>query len=136
MSKKNVIVLTDETGKDVEVELLFSIVNPDNNIRYLYIADPEDAESVIVLQSDEEGNIEQIGEDIEPDLEEFLQDTFQAFQNGDLVQVGEDGEMVETSSHEVNCSCGENGESSCSCCCGDADKEESCSCGCSCSSNK
>jgi len=119
---KHYIVLTDEDGKDTKVELLFSIVYKKTNTRYLYVVDPGDDSAVIIFSSDEEGNLESVAEDnITPELKEFLEDTFQAFQNGDLAPVedGEEGEEEEIEEDEE-----EDEEHHCCCCEGD-----SCTCG-------
>ena len=114
---KHYIVFTDEKGKDTNVELLFSIVYKKNNTRYLYVIDPTDDESVIIFSADDDGNLESMSDDnMDADLREFLEDTFQAFQSGDLAPVtdGEEGEEEEIEEEDSE---------ECECCCGDQDCE-------------
>lgn len=107
MSKKeNIITLEDEQGNGTDFELLFSIVYKKNNVRYLYVLDPNDKtnETVIVFSCDEEGNVETVDESEDDELREFIQDTFAAYENGDLVPVNEDGELEEIE-EEHECCC-------------------------------
>jgi uncharacterized protein YrzB (UPF0473 family) len=140
--EKHYIVLTDDKGKDTKVELLFSIVYPKNNTRYLYIIDPEDEDAVVIFTADEEGNIESVDDTkLEPETKNFLYDTFQAYLQGDLAPVGSEEGEEDEEEEEDSCSCGchsheEEGECCCgddSCCCQDGkeEKEEGDSCCCS-----
>ena len=107
MSKKeNIITLEDEQGNGTDFELLFSIVYKKTNVRYLYVLDPNDktGETVIVFSCDEEGNVETVDESEDDELREFIQDTFAAYENGDLVPVNEDGELEEIE-EEHQCCC-------------------------------
>ena len=107
MSKKeNIITLEDEQGNGTDFELLFSIVYKKTNVRYLYVLDPNDKtnETVIVFSCDEEGNVETVDESEDDELREFIQDTFAAYENGDLVPVNEDGELEEIE-EEHECCC-------------------------------
>lgn len=107
MSKKeNIITLEDEQGNGTDFELLFSIVYKKTNVRYLYVLDPNDKtnETVIVFSCDEEGNVETVDESEDDELREFIQDTFAAYENGDLVPVNEDGELEEIE-EEHQCCC-------------------------------
>ena len=104
--KENIITLEDEQGNGTDFELLFSIVYKKTNVRYLYVLDPNDKtnETVIVFSCDEEGNVETVDESEDDELREFIQDTFAAYENGDLVPVNEDGELEEIE-EEHQCCC-------------------------------
>src|SRR5574344_1607605 len=89
---KHYIVLTDEEGKDVKVQLLFSIKSPDNDDMYLYIVDPSDEDAVVIFKGDNDGNLEMVDEKTtDKKVMDFLQDTFQAFLQGDLEPVNKEG---------------------------------------------
>lgn len=122
-NKENVITLVDEQGEEQDFELLFSIVYKKTNTRYIYLIDPNDKseETVVVFSVDDEGNVSTVDDSEDDDLREFIQDTFSAYQNGDLVPVNEDGE-VEEIEEEHHCCCHEKDEDhECNC---DHEKEE------------
>jgi uncharacterized protein YrzB (UPF0473 family) len=98
--EKHYIVLTDEQGKDTKVELLFSIVYHQTGVRYLYVSDPGDEDAVIIFAADEEGSLEMVDQETVPvETMNFLQDTFQAYLQGDLVPV-EEAEKAEKEAEE------------------------------------
>lgn len=52
------IFVTDETGKEVEYEILFTFENPDNNRKYVLFVDPnDDSGEVFASVYDDEGNL-------------------------------------------------------------------------------
>ena len=135
MEEKNYIELFDENDNAIKVELLFSIVRNETGVRYLFVIDPENDDQVVPLQANEDGSIQGIGEKPEQDVLDFLNETFEAYQNGELAPVEEEEE------EECSCGCGHHHhhhEGEC-CCEGDCDcDEEECDCqgGCSCSCNE
>ena len=142
MEEKNYIELFDENDNAIKVELLFSIVRNETGVRYLFVIDPENGDQVVPLQANEDGSIQGIGEKPEQDVLDFLNETFEAYQNGELAPVGEEEEEEECSCncghhhhhHEGECCSG--GECDCDCKEGECDcKEGECDCeeGCSCS---
>ena len=139
MEEKNYIELFDENDNAIKVELLFSIVRNETGVRYLFVIDPENDDQVVPLQANEDGSIQGIGEKPEQDVLDFLNETFEAYQNGELAPVGEEEEEEECSCncghhhhhhhhHEGEC-CSE-GECDCDCKEGECDCEEGCSCSC------
>ena len=148
MEEKNYIELFDENDNAIKVELLFSIVRNETGVRYLFVIDPENDDQVVPLQANEDGSIQGIGEKPEQDVLDFLNETFEAYQNGELAPVGEEEEEEEE--EECSCGCGHHhhhhhhhegeccsgGECDCDCKEGECDcKEGECDCeeGCSCS---
>ncbi len=123
--KENVITLVDEQGQEQDFELLFSIVYKKTNTRYIYLIDPNDKseETVVVFSVDDDGNVETVDDSEDDDLREFIQDTFAAYQNGDLVPVNEDGE-VEEIEEEHHCCCGKHEHDEEHHCCKDENKQE------------
>ena len=139
MEEKNYIELFDENDNAIKVELLFSIVRNETGVRYLFVIDPENDDQVVPLQANEDGSIQGIGEKPEQDVLDFLNETFEAYQNGELAPVGEEEEEEECSCgcghhhhhhhhHEGECCSG--GECDCDCKEGECDCEEGCSCSC------
>ena len=135
MEEKNYIELFDENDNAIKVELLFSIVRNETGVRYLFVIDPENDDQVVPLQANEDGSIQGIGEKPEQDVLDFLNETFEAYQNGELAPVGEEEEEEECSCgcghhhhHEGECCSG--GECECDCKEGECDCEEGCSCSC------
>lgn len=125
MSKKeNIITFEDEQGNGIDFELLFSIVYKKTNVRYLYVLDPNDktGETVIVFSLDDQGNVETVDDSEDDDLREFIQDTFAAYENGDLVPVDEDGELEEEE-EEHECCCGKHEHENEHHCCHEHDKD-------------
>ncbi|MCI2068309.1 MAG: hypothetical protein LKJ88_01890 [Bacilli bacterium] len=132
---KHYIVLTDESGKDTKVELLFSIVYHKTETRYLYVVDPGDEDAVIIFSADDDGNLLMVDEKETPsETMAFLQDTFQAYLQGDLAPVkdGEDEEEEECDDPDCECHHHHDGEEN-ECCEGD---DEECHCGCGCEDEK
>lgn len=140
MEEKNYIELFDENDNAIKVELLFSIVRNETGVRYLFVIDPENDDQVVPLQANEDGSIQGIGEKPEQDVLDFLNETFEAYQNGELAPVGEEEEEEE---EECTCKCGHHhhhhhhegeccsgGECDCDCKEGECDCEEGCSCSC------
>ena len=135
MEEKNYIELFDENDNAIKVELLFSIVRNETGVRYLFVIDPENDDQVVPLQANEDGSIQGIGEKPEQDVLDFLNETFESYQNGELAPVGEEEEEEECSCgcghhhhHEGECCSG--GECDCDCKEGECDCEEGCSCSC------
>ena len=142
MEEKNYIELFDENDNAIKVELLFSIVRNETGVRYLFVIDPENDDQVVPLQANEDGSIQGIGEKPEQDVLDFLNETFEAYQNGELAPVGEEEEEEEE--EECSCGCGHHhhhhhhhegeccsgGECDCDCKEGECDCEEGCSCSC------
>ena len=140
MEEKNYIELFDENDNAIKVELLFSIVRNETGVRYLFVIDPENDDQVVPLQANEDGSIQGIGEKPEQDVLDFLNETFEAYQNGELAPVGEEEEEEEE--EECSCNCGHHhhhhhhheGEccsgGDCDCKEGECDCEEGCSCSC------
>ena len=142
MEEKNYIELFDENDNAIKVELLFSIVRNETGVRYLFVIDPENDDQVVPLQANEDGSIQGIGEKPEQDVLDFLNETFEAYQNGELAPVGEEEEEEEE--EECSCNCGHHhhhhhhhegeccseGECDCDCKEGECDCEEGCSCSC------
>ena len=137
MEEKNYIELFDENDNAIKVELLFSIVRNETGVRYLFVIDPENDDQVVPLQANEDGSIQGIGEKPEQDVLDFLNETFEAYQNGELAPVGEEEEEEEE--EECSCGCGHHhhhheGEccsgGDCDCKEGECDCEEGCSCSC------
>ena len=138
MEEKNYIELFDENDNAIKVELLFSIVRNETGVRYLFVIDPENDDQVVPLQANEDGSIQGIGEKPEQDVLDFLNETFEAYQNGELAPVGEEEEEEEE--EECSCNCGHHhhhhheGEccsgGECDCKEGECDCEEGCSCSC------
>ena len=142
MEEKNYIELFDENDNAIKVELLFSIVRNETGVRYLFVIDPENDDQVVPLQANEDGSIQGIGEKPEQDVLDFLNETFEAYQNGELAPVGEEEEEEEE--EECSCGCGHHhhhhhhhegeccsgGECECDCKEGECDCEEGCSCSC------
>lgn len=138
MEEKNYIELFDENDNAIKVELLFSIVRNETGVRYLFVIDPENDDQVVPLQANEDGSIQGIGEKPEQDVLDFLNETFEAYQNGELAPVGEEEE--EEDEEECSCNCGHHhhhegeccsgGECDCDCKEGECDCEEGCSCSC------
>ena len=135
MEEKNYIELFDENDNAIKVELLFSIVRNETGVRYLFVIDPENDDQVVPLQANEDGSIQGIGEKPEQDVLDFLNETFEAYQNGELAPVGEEEEEEECSCnsghhhhhhHEGECCSG----GDCDCKEGECDCEEGCSCSC------
>ena len=136
MEEKNYIELFDENDNAIKVELLFSIVRNETGVRYLFVIDPENDDQVVPLQANEDGSIQGIGEKPEQDVLDFLNETFEAYQNGELAPVGEEEE------EECSCNCGHHhhhhhegeccsgGDCECDCKEGECDCEEGCSCSC------
>ncbi len=124
--KENVITLVDEQGQEQDFELLFSIVYKKTNTRYIYLIDPNDKseETVVVFSVDDDGNVETVDDSEDDDLREFIQDTFAAYQNGDLVPVNEDGEVEEIEEEEHHCCCGKHEHDEDHHCCKDENKQE------------
>lgn len=112
----NVLTFEDENGKQITYELLFSIVYPKTNTRYIYVLDPEDESksTVLVFSCDDDGNVVSADLDNDKELEEFINKTFEAYQNGELYPVGEyDSEIQDEEKEEE----GENKKFGCSCDC-------------------
>ena len=140
MEEKNYIELFDENDNAIKVELLFSIVRNETGVRYLFVIDPENDDQVVPLQANEDGSIQGIGEKPEQDVLDFLNETFEAYQNGELAPVGEEEE--EEDEEECSCNCGHHhhhhhegeccsgGECDWDCKEGECDCEEGCSCSC------
>ena len=132
MEEKNYIELFDENDNAIKVELLFSIVRNETGVRYLFVIDPENDDQVVPLQANEDGSIQGIGEKPEQDVLDFLNETFEAYQNGELAPVGEEEECScgcgHHHHHEGECCSG--GECDCDCKEGECDCEEGCSCSC------
>ena len=142
MEEKNYIELFDENDNAIKVELLFSIVRNETGVRYLFVIDPENDDQVVPLQANEDGSIQGIGEKPEQDVLDFLNETFEAYQNGELAPVGEEEEEEEE--EECSCGCGHHhhhhhhhegeccsgGECDCDCKERECDCEEGCSCSC------
>lgn len=135
-NKENIITLEDEDGNVTDFELLFSIVYKKTNTRYLYVLDPNDKseETVIVFSCDDQGNVETVDDSEDDELREFIQDTFAAYQNGDLVPVNEDGELEEIEENDDHeCCCGKHHHDDEHHCCHDhsdskKDEEHHCCC--------
>lgn len=144
--EKHYIVLTDEKGKDVKVQILFSIVHPDTKERFLYVVDPSDEDAVVIFHLDKDGeSLTMVDEnEVSKETMEFLQDAFQSYLKGDLAPVegdeeDEDGEDEddeddkgehECHCHDDKCTCGGKGHGKehhhheGECCCGN----EKCEC--------
>jgi len=107
--------LTDDEGKKHTFKALFSIHWDVRKTTYIYVYDPEDKDenSVLVLGStdDKPDEIFTVDSTNDPELTEYLDDTLQAFQNGDLKPVEDDdglNEYEETKDGE--CECQKHGE--------------------------
>jgi len=125
---EDVIVLEDENGKVVKFKLLFSIIYEKTNTRYIYVLDPDEEGSVLVFSCDDDGNVISADLDNDNDLNAFIEETFEAYQNGDLVPSSDENssyneyqekkEENECENKEVGCSC------SCDCDCSNCEYQE------------
>jgi len=124
MAKKepNTVVFTDEKDNDMKVELLFSIVRPETDVRYLFVVDPEDNEGVLVFSSDEKGNLEIVNETAGEDVIEYLNTTFERYEQDELDPVEEEDEKeVEDEEDKYEYGTYEESEEECDCCSGNCD---------------
>jgi len=123
----NTVVFTDENNKDMKVELLFSIVRPETEVRYLFVVDPEDNEGVLVFSSDDEGNLEIVNETAGEEVIEYLNETFERYEEDELDPVEvedeeedeEDEEIDEEDKYEYGTY--KDSDEECDCCSGDCD---------------
>jgi len=123
MAKKepNTVVFTDEKNNDMKVELLFSIVRPETNVRYLFVVDPEDNEGVLVFSSDDEGNLEIVNETAGEDVIQYLNKTFERYEQDELDPVEEEEEEKKDEEDEYEYGTYEESEEACDCCSGNCD---------------
>lgn len=118
----NKVIFTDEEGNEIKVDLLFSIVRPETNVRYLFVADPDDKEGVLVFQSEnDEGDILLVDESAGEDVINYLNETFSRYERDELQPVEEESEVEETEydygsyDEEKEECCGDCCDGNCSC---------------------
>jgi len=133
--KPNTVVFTDDENNEIKVQLLFSIVRPETGIRYLFVADPDDEDGVLVFQSDndEEGDISLVDESAGKDVVDYLNATFTRYESNELEPVeasDEEDEEDDQEDDEYEYGTYEDKEKAdseccddCCDCCGSCDKE-------------
>ncbi|MBE6133514.1 MAG: DUF1292 domain-containing protein [Erysipelotrichaceae bacterium] len=82
--KENQIVITDDNGEELVMEILFTYENEERNKKYVFFYDPNDEENVLAMSYDEEtGELFEIEDDEEY---EEVEEVFNAYNEDPEIQ--------------------------------------------------
>ena len=82
--KENQIVITDDNGEELVMEILFTYENEERNKKYVFFYDPNDEENVLAMSYDEEtGELFEIEDDEEY---EEVEEVFNAYNEAPEIQ--------------------------------------------------
>ena len=82
--KENQIVITDDNGEELTMEILFTYENEERNKKYVFFYDPNDEENVLAMSYDEEtGELFEIEDDEEY---EEVEEVFNAYEEDPKIQ--------------------------------------------------
>ena len=82
--KDNQIVITDDDGKELVMEILFTYENEERNKKYVFFYDPSDEDNVLAMSYDEEtGELFEIEDDEEY---EEVEEVFNAYNEDPEIQ--------------------------------------------------
>ena len=81
--EENKIVLTDESGKEYELEILFTYEHEERKTTYFFLYDPKKEDEVMVLKQVGEGELEPVEDD-----EEYaeVEEVFNAYMEDEKIQ--------------------------------------------------